>query len=119
MFQVNNNKALDSVNHDILVLKLETYGITGKDKKLYQSYLKGRYQRPLIYNKTHQYSTLSNQTLIKNGVTQGYILGPLFFLSYINDLPHFVNNKYTSMLFAGDTSILYSLKHNRTEIKYQ
>ena len=117
MFQVNNNKVFDCVNHDILVLKLETYGITGKDKKLYQSYLKGSYQRLLIYNKTHHYSTLSNQTLIKNGVKQGSILDPLLFLLYINDLPHFVNNKYISMLFAGDTNVVCSLKHNRTEIK--
>ena len=106
------------MNHDILISKLETYGITGKDKNLYQSYLKGRYQRILIYNKTHHYSTLSNQILIKHGVPHGSILGPLLFLLYINDLLRFLNNKYTSMLFAGDASILYSLKHNQTEFKY-
>jgi len=38
----------DCVNHDILLLKLETYVITGKDKELYQSCLKGRYERVLI-----------------------------------------------------------------------
>ena len=44
-------KALDCVNHDILLQKLETYGITGKDKELYPLHLKGRYQRVLICNK--------------------------------------------------------------------
>jgi hypothetical protein len=58
-------KAFDCVNHDILLSKLEIYGITGKDKELYQSYLKGRHQRVSIYNKTHHYSILSNWALIK------------------------------------------------------
>jgi len=53
-------KAFDCVNHDILTLKLETFGITGIDKELCQSYLKGRYQRVLTYNKKHHYSPLSN-----------------------------------------------------------
>jgi hypothetical protein len=48
-------KPFDCVNHDILLSKLEIYGITGKEKELYQSYLKGRYQRISIYNQTHHY----------------------------------------------------------------
>jgi hypothetical protein len=43
-------KAFNYVNNDILLLKLETYGITGKDKELYHSHLKGRYQRVFMYN---------------------------------------------------------------------
>jgi hypothetical protein len=42
-----------TVNHDILLSKVEIYGITDKEKELYQSYLKGRYQRVSIYNKTN------------------------------------------------------------------
>jgi hypothetical protein len=45
-------KALCCVNHDILLSKLETYGITGEYKELYHFYLKGKYKRLLIYNKT-------------------------------------------------------------------
>ena len=37
-------KAFDCVNHDILVSEIEKYGIIGKDKELFQSYIKGRYQ---------------------------------------------------------------------------
>jgi hypothetical protein len=56
-------KAFDCVHHNILISKLETYGITGIDTKPYESYLKGRYQRVLIYNKTHHYSTLTGHLL--------------------------------------------------------
>jgi len=55
-------KAFSCVNLDILLQKLETYGVTNKDKELYSSHLKGRYQRVLICNKSHHYSTLSNWT---------------------------------------------------------
>jgi hypothetical protein len=104
----NLEKAFSCVNHDILLPILENYGITGKDKELYPSHLKGRYQRVLICNKSHHYNTLSNWTWIKHGVPQGSILGPMIFLLYINDLPHFVNNKCTPILFADDTSILFT-----------
>lgn len=51
----DGEKAFDCVDHDMLLSKLETCAITGKDKELYHSYLKGRYQRVLIDNKTHHY----------------------------------------------------------------
>jgi len=72
-------KAFDYVNHDILLSKLETYGITGKGKELYNFFLKVIYKRVLIYNNTHHYSTLSHRTFIKHGVPQGSILGPSYF----------------------------------------
>jgi len=82
-------KAFNCVNNDILLLKLETYEITGKDRELYHYYLKDRYQRVLIYNVTQHYRTLSNWALITHRVPQGYILGPLLFLLYMIDLPHY------------------------------
>jgi hypothetical protein len=100
-------KAFDCVNHVILLSKLETYGITGTDKELYHSYLKGRYQRVVIYNKTH-HGAFYNWALIKHGIPQCSILGPLPFLLYVNDLPQFINNKSTPILFADDKSILFT-----------
>jgi hypothetical protein len=111
-------KTFDCVNHDILLSKLEVYGITGKDKELYQSYLKGRYQRVSIYNKTHHSSTLSTWALIKYGVPQGSIPGPLLLLLYMNDLPKCINDISIPILFADDTSILFAHSNSQIQCEY-
>jgi len=61
-------KAFNCANNDILLLKLETYEITGPQRELYHSYLKGRYQRVLICNMTYHYRTLSNWASITHRV---------------------------------------------------
>jgi len=99
-------KAFDCVNHDILISKIENYGIIGKGKELFQSYIKGRHQRVIIDNKTSHNTTVSNWAMIKRGVPQGSILGPILFLLYINDLPAVTNKKKIPVLFA-DTSTLH------------
>ena len=53
-------KALDCVDHDILILKMENYGAIGKGKELFQSCLKGRYQQVITDNKTNHNTTVSN-----------------------------------------------------------
>jgi hypothetical protein len=99
-------KAFDCVNHDILISKIENYGIIGKGKELFQSYIKGRYQRVLTDNKTSHNTTVSNWATIKHGVPQGSILGPILFLLYINNLLAVTNKKKIPVLFANDTSTL-------------
>jgi hypothetical protein len=98
-------KAFDRVNHKILLDKLEFYGIEGKFKTLIRSYLTGRYQRVVLGNIIDSNNSSKWET-IKCGVPQGSILGPLFFLFYINDLSKIINKDNNMVLYADDTSII-------------
>jgi len=101
-------KAFDCVNHDILLSKLKFYGISDKDITLYQSYLDNRHCRSAIYNDSEKSNKVSNWAKVRHGVPQCSVLGPLLFLLYINDLPKIINKTSASIIFADDTSILFS-----------
>ena len=92
-------KAFDCVNHNILLAKMEYYGVKGVMYTLIKSYLADRYQRVKFNSK------LSNWDKINIGVLQGSILGPLLFFIYVNDLPSSV--PYT---LAGENSQLLCLQ---------
>jgi hypothetical protein len=72
---------------------------------LITSYLNNRYQRVVIKDK-QSIKYFSNWTQIRLGVPQGPILGPLFFLLYINDLPAVINDISKPTLFADDINII-------------
>jgi retron-type reverse transcriptase len=93
-------KAFDTVDHDILLNKLENYGIRGTQLKWFASYFENRAQRVFCNG------TLSELGLIKYGVPQGSNLGPLLFLLYINDLPN-SSSLLHFILFADDTKVFY------------
>jgi hypothetical protein len=65
-----------------------------------------RYQRVEVKNINVSHQIASKWGKIRHGIPQGFILGPLLFLLYINDLPNFVKNKSKPILFADDTSIM-------------
>ena len=97
------SKAFDTVDHNILLEKLDFYGIKGVTYKWFEDYLSERKQY-VTYN-----GITSDMEVIKCGVPQGSILGPLLFLLYINDLA-MVSNACFPILFADDTNIFITGK---------
>ena len=91
-------KAFDTVDHDILIKKLEFYGIKNIALRWFISYLSRRKQVCKIC------SSISEIKTITTGVPQGSNLGPLLFLLYINDLPNCLKSSVPA-LFADDTNL--------------
>ena len=94
-------KAFDTIDHNILLKKLHIYGIRNTQLNWFKNYLENRMQ---LVSCNGTYSPLK---LIKYGVPQGSILGPLLFILYINDLPN-VSTKLFFILFADDTNVFNS-----------
>ena len=105
---IDLKKAFDNVHHAILIKKLKHYGIKGNNLRWFESYLENRKQ--YITYETTKFTTFENMTC---GVPQGYMLGPLLFLLYINDLPN-VSNILDPIMFADDINLFYS-HHNTKE----
>ena len=91
-------KAFDTVNHEMLLLKLKSYGITGTAHDWFSSYLSNRKQQVCVNGQ------LSSPSTVTMGVPQGSILGPLAFIIFINDLPSAIKHSEVHM-YADDTVI--------------
>ena len=102
---IDLRKAFDTVDHSILLQKLNHYGIRGTVNKWFASYLIGRQQTTQIGVKN-----ISKKEVILSGVPQGSVLGPLLFLIYINDISN-SSNRFKFYLFADDTNLLYADKN--------
>ena len=103
------SKAFDTVNKDLLIKKLEHYGIRGTPLKLFENYLTNRQQYVNIYGVLTQLGT------IDLGVPQGSTLGPLLFLIFINDLPWV--SKLITKLFADDTCLVFFSANSVIELQ--
>ena len=107
---LDSSKAFHTLQHLVFLKKLYAYGIRGNILKLIESYLVNGQQ----YVPFNSYNL--KQKPITCGVHQGSVLGPLFFLLCINDLPNVSDTLFT-ILFSDDTSVLFEGK-DLVEITY-
>ena len=94
------SKAFDTISHNILVKKLEHYGVRGICNNWFSSYLSNRKQ----YTQVNEHRSSLKE--ITCGVPQGSILGPILFLIYINDISN--STELNLLSFADDTTIYCS-----------
>ena len=101
------SKAFNTVNHKILLAKMEQYGIKGVPLKFFASYLTKRQQYVQLEN------TVSSTQTITCGIPQGSLLGPILFLIYIKDLPN-CSNILSFRIFADDTNVFATARDLKT-----
>ena len=90
------SKAFEKVWHQGLIFKLKSVGVSDYLLNLIESFLRNGFQKVLLNGQTSKWLP------VEAGVPQGSILGPLFYLIYINDLSDDLNS--TVKLFPDDTS---------------
>ena len=110
------SKAYDTLNHDILIKKLELYGIRGAALRWMVSYLSGRYQQIAIGKGNNR--AWSKKSEIKIGIPQGSVIGPLLFIIYTNNISEIQLKQRGSTItsYADDTNLLVNASTITTAI---
>lgn len=101
MISIDLEKAFDLVNHEILLQKLQMYGLSDSAVKLFHSYLSDRQQCVKVNG------CISSLLPINQGISQGTIVGPVRFLIIINDAPLYVQNSNMN-IYADDATLISS-----------
>ena len=106
------SNAFDTLEHDVLLKKMELYGIRGIALNWYKSYLMNRKLSVKCVSGMDKILSYSDDFPVTYGVPQGSCLGPLLFLIFCNDLPLNLS-RCNSILFADDTTLYKSHKNLR------
>lgn len=107
------SKAFDTVPHDRLLHKLHHYGVRNNINSWVGSFLEARTQCVLVDG------TKSDWVAVDSGVPQGTVLGPLLFLTFINDLPSVLSRGTTVRLFADDCIVYREIAHESDQLILQ
>ena len=100
LLMIDLSKAFDTINHELLITKLSIYGVSPSSLKWFKAYLTSRRQYVRIDNVD------SNSQIIRHGVPQGSILGPLLFIIFMNDINLVPISDCVLHLYADDTTML-------------
>ena len=101
---LDQRKAFDTVNHTVILRKLDTNNVRGTELVWFRNYLHSRTRVVTVENE------LSERGQIRSGVPQGLIIGPLLFLLLMNELPECLTTCKT-LMYADDTVIYCSSKN--------
>jgi len=110
---IDFSRAFDSIVHNKLLYKLETYGITGKLLYWISSFVQDRYQCVVIEN------FFSSVAKVISGVPQGSVLGPILFILFINDIDSVCHGQTKTKLFADDAKLYSAIDLNDRSLSLQ